>query len=404
MTFVRIALAAMVLAATGFFGSSAFATPDCGMNTGRAADGAPIPIGAIVTASGAADISTGAKGAKAYFDCVNANGGIHGRPIDYSFDDDQTRPDKAAEIAKKMVEDKRGVALIGSSSLVDCIATSQYYQQAGIISLMAGGVAPQCFNARNIATTNAGPRYGLLGAVKYAVERLHVKHMACPQPTVPGADWVCAGVEGYVKSKGVAYSHFTFDQQSADYDSLIQRIVQTGADSTIFLGSPPTIVPFLAAAEHADVGDKLKILAPSPVYFPDLPKAVGPYWNDKFWVDLEWGPTNSGGRDMNNFLAVMKAYNATPDSLAEGGYLAARIAVQALMSIPADKIDRATVTAALQNVQDFKSDIFCTPWSFGPKDATSRLGNRSGWIAIIHAGNWQVLPGCITLDDSMVMK
>jgi len=404
MTFVRTALAAMVLAGIGSFGSSAFAAPDCGMNTGRAADGAPIPIGAIATASGAADLSTGTKGAKAYFDCVNANGGIHGRPIDFSFDDDQTRPDKAAEIAKKMVEDKKAVALIGSSSLVDCIATSQYYQQAGIISLMAGGVAPQCFNARNIATTNAGPRYGLLGAVKYAVETLHVKHVACPQPTVPGADWVCAGVEAFVKPRGVAFSRFTYDIQSADYDSLVQRIVQTGADSTIYLGSPPTIVPFLAAAEHADVGDQIKILAPSPVYFPDLPKAAGPYWNDRFWVDLEWAPSNSGGPDMNNFLAVMKAYNATPDSLASGGYLAARIAVQALMSIPPDKIDRAAVTAALQNVQNFKSDIFCTPWSFGAKDANARLGNRSGWIAIIHGGTWKVLPGCVTLDEKVVMK
>jgi branched-chain amino acid transport system substrate-binding protein len=264
---MQLAFGGAFVVAAEMIGSSAFAAgPDCGMTTGKAATGTPIEIGAIVTASGAADLSTGAKGAKAYFDCVNANGGIKGRPIAYTIDDDQTRPDKAAEIAKKLVEDKKAVALIGSSSLVDCIATSQLYEQAGIISLMAGGVAPQCFNARNIATTNAGPRYGLLGAVKFAVETLHVKHIACPQPTVPGADWVCAGIEAYVKSKGVAYSHFTFDQQSADYDSLIQQIVQTGADSTIYLGSPPTIVPFLAAAEHADIAGKIKILAPSPVY------------------------------------------------------------------------------------------------------------------------------------------
>ncbi len=114
---------------------------DCGLNTGKAATGEPIPIGAIVTASGVADISSGAKGAKAYFDCVNASGGIHGRPIAYTIEDDQTRPDRAAEIARKLIEDKKAVALVGSSSLVDCIATSQYYQQSGIISLMAAGVA-----------------------------------------------------------------------------------------------------------------------------------------------------------------------------------------------------------------------------------------------------------------------
>jgi branched-chain amino acid transport system substrate-binding protein len=398
-------MATAVSAVVGAFSASAFAAgPDCGLNTGKAATGEPIEIGAIVTASGAADLSTGAKGTKAYFDCVNANGGIHGRPIAYSFDDDQTRPDKDVEIAKKMVEDKKAVALIGSSSIVDCIATSHYYEQMGIISLMAGGVAPQCFNARNIATTNAGPRYGLLGAVKYAVETLHIKKMVCPQPTVPGADWVCAGIEAYVKSKGVAYSHFTFDQQSTDYDSLVQQIAQTGADASIFLGSPPTIVPFLAAAEHADVGGKIHFLAPSPVYNQGLPKAVGAYWNDKFWVDLEWGPTDASGPDTKNFLGVMEAYNATPDSLAEGGYLAARIAVQALMTIDPAKIDRAAVTAALQNVQNFKSDILCTSWSFGPRDATARLGNRSGWIAEIHDGAWKINPGCVALDSSMIAK
>jgi branched-chain amino acid transport system substrate-binding protein len=100
----------------------------------------------------------------------------------------------------------------------------------------------------------------------------------------------------------------------------------------------------------------------------------------------------------------MKAYNAVPDSLAEGGYLAARIAVQALMTLDPNKIDRASVTTALQNVQGFKSDIFCTSWSFGPKDVTARLGNRSGWVAEIHDGGWKVIPGCVTLDASMVMK
>jgi hypothetical protein len=110
--------------------------------------------------------------AQAYFDCVNANGGINGRPIDFKMEDDQTRPDKAAELAKKLVEDHKAVALIGSSSLVDCIATAQYYEQTGIVSLMAGAVAPHCFAGRNIAMMNAGPRYGGLGVVKYAVEKL----------------------------------------------------------------------------------------------------------------------------------------------------------------------------------------------------------------------------------------
>lgn len=377
---------------------------DCGLNTGKAATGEPIPIGAIVTASGVADISSGAKGAKAYFDCVNASGGIHGRPIAYTIEDDQTRPDRAAEIARKLIEDKKAVALVGSSSLVDCIATSQYYQQSGIISLMAAGVAPQCFNARNIATLNAGPRYGLIGAAKYAVEHLGAKHIVCPQPSVPGADWSCSGVGAYAKKAGVKFSTFVYDQASADNDALIQQILETGGDSVVYNGSPPTFVAFLAAAERNDVGDKLKMLTPSPMYNAGMPKAVGPYWNDRLWVDIEFGPLDANGPDTQNYRAVMKAFNTEFDSLGEGGYLAARMVTKALLSLDPDKVDRASITKAIQNIQNYKSDLLCSDWSFGPKDADARLGNRSGWIAQISNGEWKVNPGCVSTDEALISK
>jgi branched-chain amino acid transport system substrate-binding protein len=380
-------------------GSAAMAA-DCGMNTGQKASGEPIVIGAIVTASGAADISNGAKGAKAYFDCVNDNGGINGRPIAYSFDDDQTRPDKAAEIAKKLVEDNKSVALVGSASLVDCITTSKYYEDQGIVSLMAAGVAPHCFNAKNINMMNSGPRYSLLGITKYAVETLGAKHVVCPQPTVPGADWVCDGLGAYAKSKGVGFSSFPFDQASADNDSLIQQIIQTGGDAVAYLGSPPTIVPFLAAAERADVGDKIKFLAPTTVYNPEIPKAVGPYWNDRLYVNLEFGPTDADNADTKNFAEVMKAYGATADSLAEGGYLAARVATQALLTLDPAKIDRASATDAIENVQDFKSGILCGSWSWGDKNANAHLGNRAGLTAQMHDGGWKVNEGCVALTDA----
>lgn len=404
MNLVKICAAAACGLAFSMLASSAFAAVDCGMNTGKPATGEPIPIGAIVTASGVGDLSIGAKAAEAYFKCVNDNGGVNGRPIAYSYEDDQTRPDKAAELAKKLVDDKKVYALVGGSSLVDCIATAQYYEQSGVISLMAAGVAPQCYNAKNIAPLNAGPRYGLIGAAKYAIEKLGTKHIACPQPTVPGADWSCAGIEALAKKYGVAYSHFTFDQQSADNDSLVQQIVQTGADTTIYLGTPPTFVPFLAAAERADVGGKLKILTPSPMYNAGMPEAIGSYWNDKFWVDIEFGPLDAANADTANYVAVMKAYNTPLDSIGQSGYLAADILVKALLKLDPAKIDRASVTGAIQGVQDYKNDMLCAPWSFGPKDAVAHLGNRAGWIAQMTDDKWKVNAGCVSVDADLISK
>ena len=51
--------------------------------TGKKAKGAPIKLGGIDMLIPGVDFTTIGKVAKAYFDCVNDNGGIHGRPIQY---------------------------------------------------------------------------------------------------------------------------------------------------------------------------------------------------------------------------------------------------------------------------------------------------------------------------------
>ena len=342
------------------------------------------------------------KAALAYFDCVNANGGINGRPIEYSWEDDQTRPDKAAEHAKKFVEDQGVMALVAGSSIVDCVADSQYFADNGVISLMAAAVAPQCFTSSHVAMLNQGPRYGLISAVAYAKQNLGITHVVCPEPTIPGADWICAGIEAYAKLEGLQYSHLTFDQASADNDSLVAQIMATGADATVYVGSPVTMPPFLAAMEAADAGATMKVLAPSPVYNPMIPGAVGPYWNDKLWVSLEFGPLDRPGPDVDNFNAVMAAGGVTPDGFAQMGFVTAKLAVEAMLTIPADQISRETVTAAIQNVQDFKSDMLCKSWAFGEKDAKARLANRSGWMVQMTGDTWKVLSDCVDVDPRVI--
>ncbi|MGH7073913.1 MAG: hypothetical protein ACREFD_06895, partial [Stellaceae bacterium] len=72
-------MSGLVVAAALIGAGPAFAKPDCGMNTGKAATGKPIPIGAVTSASGIGSFQEADLAVRAYFDCVNANGGIHGR-------------------------------------------------------------------------------------------------------------------------------------------------------------------------------------------------------------------------------------------------------------------------------------------------------------------------------------
>ena len=55
----------------------------CGLSNGKAAAGDPIIIGGIVSVTGPDNFSSSGLAAAAYFKCLNANGGINGRPVKY---------------------------------------------------------------------------------------------------------------------------------------------------------------------------------------------------------------------------------------------------------------------------------------------------------------------------------
>src|SRR5687767_10170840 len=100
-------------AAAGKPAASSASASKCGLGNAQKATGTPIPIGAIVTKQPGTDFTDITNGAKAYFDCVNANGGIGGRPIAYEIETEQTDPAQVASLAHKLIESKKIVAMVG---------------------------------------------------------------------------------------------------------------------------------------------------------------------------------------------------------------------------------------------------------------------------------------------------
>ena len=155
----------------------------CGLGNGQEATGSPINVGAVVGATGPDDFSSAAKGAAAYFNCVNANGGINGRPINYIVEDDGWNPEQAAQVAAKLVNDDKVVAMVGNTSFVECAANAQLYEDENVIAISGVGVPRECFYSKNIAPTNQGPRLSNLGMIQYAHETYGARkyHLYGPQ-------------------------------------------------------------------------------------------------------------------------------------------------------------------------------------------------------------------------------
>src|SRR5438034_1355026 len=160
-----IALLAAIALATGAAGATkvgsgkATATKSvCGLGNGKKATGAPIKLGGIDMLIPGVDFTTIGKVAKAYFDCVNDNGGIKGRPIRYILYNEQLNPAQERALARKLIESDKVVGVVGNTSFAECGVNWKYYKAKGYI-VIGAGVQAECFGTPSIAESNMGPRY-----------------------------------------------------------------------------------------------------------------------------------------------------------------------------------------------------------------------------------------------------
>ncbi len=350
--------------------ASAADAPKCGLNNGKAATGQPIEIGAIVGKTGPADFSGSAQAAAAYFACVNSNGGINGRPIHYSVEDDQWNPETAAQVAAKLVNDTKVVGMVGNSSFVECAANAKFYETSNVLVIAGVGVPRDCFHAKNIAPTNGGPRMSNIGAAQYMHDDLKVKRLVCLSLNIPNVgDWSCDGIAAYGKSVGMEVKTILFDPASMDATSLILQAMAFKPDAIDFNTPKEGGIPLYAAAEQQQLGGKVYLTAPTSHYDDSLPKAIGPYWSQggRVFIQLELEPLDKHGGDVDNWHAVLNKYGKPSDqrnTFSQAGYLAALAATNALLKLDPAKIDRASVTEAFRNIKISKNRCVLQPVVF----------------------------------------
>jgi len=394
---------ALVVAALVAGGSAmAQGKPACGLNNGKPATGEPIALGAVVGKTGPDDFSASALAAQAYFKCVNANGGINGRPIEFTIADDQWSPEVAAQVAAKLVKDRKVVAMVGSSSFVECGVNAKMYAQEDVMVIAGVGVPRECFFAKNYVPVNAGPRVSATVVAMYAAQQYKAKRMVCVIPNIPSlGNWACDGAKDWGKANGVEVDVIAIDPGSPDATSTMLQAAAKKPDVVILNVPKGIMVPMLAAAEQQGLAKKIHFVSSTPAYNFDVPKTIGPAWSGNFDIHLEFMPVESAGKDNVNWKATMEAFggkNDPRDSFAQAGYLAARIATEALLKLDPKKIDRATTSAALRDVKGFQSDILCRPFYVGA--GARHNANSSGPIAQVSGSGFkQVSNGCLTAAD-----
>ena len=98
-----------------------------------------IKIGQTMAYSGPLS-AFGAFGAvqAAYFEMLNAKGGINGRKINFMSRDDAGNPARTVEVTRKLVEDDQVLFMVGSSGTANNTAVQRYLNSKQVPQLFIG--------------------------------------------------------------------------------------------------------------------------------------------------------------------------------------------------------------------------------------------------------------------------
>jgi branched-chain amino acid transport system substrate-binding protein len=378
-------------------------TSQCGTKPGVAATGTPIPLGGIVTNQPGTSFTDIANMAAAYFDCVNANGGINGHPIKYYIETEQTNPTQIAAEAKQLVDTDHVVGIVGNTSIIECAVDTPYWAKLGYY-VIGSGIASQCWATPNNITVNMGPRYSSDGAVQYALAQ-HVSKIVFDQSNVPGTGYIAAGPNALAKAAGVPITDLTENVPISDADSVaIKEVDDAGPNGAVVLNfTPPEALVILQAAQKLNIEDHVKLWGCStPCNTDYLAAALGSKWNDKLFVNAELAPPDSTNTPtMNLYKAILKQYGKAVSggigSFSQMGFTEAEIAVHALESITSGTYTVASVNAAFKAVANFNTGMLCQLWTFG--NYPFHIANNEDYTVTPDNGKMVQAQGCTLISS-----
>ena len=198
-------------------------------------------------------------GMNAYFDKVNAAGGINGRKITFIHTDDEFDPAKGSAALTKFVEDDKVFAIVGHFGTPVVAATVQQLKDYGIPAVYFATGIGQLY--ADHATTNAEgynlfpvqPIYRNEGAIMaaYATGTFKAKKIGIIYTNDDAGMDLEKGATGQIKTMtGIEYVEQQVPAGAADVSAAVTAIKQAGVDFVIVAAiqaTMPTIVKELAA-------------------------------------------------------------------------------------------------------------------------------------------------------------
>ena len=208
------------------------------------ADDKEIKIGAIHPYSGPASAyGTIGKAIGAYFEKVNAEGGVNGRKIKYIGLDDGYNPAKTVEMARKLVEEDEALLVFNPLGTPSNTAIQKYLNQKKVPQLFVATGATKWGDPKNFPWTMGWqPTYQAEGRI-YAAHVLETKPNAKIAVLYQNDDYGKDYLKGFEdglgdKAKTMIVAKVTYEVTDPTVDSQMVTLKASGADVFFNITTP----------------------------------------------------------------------------------------------------------------------------------------------------------------------
>ena len=271
------AVALMALALVASAGGSTTADPGVTSST--------VLLGGTVPLTGeAAAFGTVGPGAKAYFDYVNAKGGVNGRKIEYRYYDDAYNPAQTVQLTRRLVEQDKVFAIFDAIGTANNLAIREYLNAHKVPQLFSGDGSQALggASARYPWTVGFLPSYRGEGAVlgrDLVKTRPKAKVAVLFENTELGKD-MARGLSRAVAGNGPKIvASEPYELTTTDVVSQIAKLKGSGADTLMLFATPKFMIQAIVAAKKlawkpqlylASVSIEPTIMAIARANAPDL--------------------------------------------------------------------------------------------------------------------------------------
>jgi branched-chain amino acid transport system substrate-binding protein len=395
-----------LLAVAGIAAATALILSGCssadsggGDSTASPATGEPIIVAGL---SGLTFFPEAPQAVQAVFDDYNEAGGFNGQPIEYTVYDDKTDPAASATAAKDAL-DSGAVALVGSSSLLDCAVNHTTWEDNNIVSLQGTGVDSFCFGTPNIAPANTGPYFDMAATLWDGSENLGYENICALLVTddeVGKANYYDI-IANWEEATGntISYVDDTLVRGQASYAANISNLKSEECDAIV--ANEVGVADAAIIAEASNQGLSLPFLVLTSAYSDEFAASVN--YAGPISLPAEFAPfTDPEDTTTTEWRAVMEDHGVPATSFAQGGFLAAQYFITILETIEGD-VTRDSFTEAARGMTEPYSGVGSgmtgTPWIFG--EGESHQPNAAAWPMIIEPNTqtWVSVGPWLTGDE-----